>query len=193
MVLLNYHQLVNKSKFNYWNSSTFNASVLTINWEPKTVISPVTVTLLAKLTLPVVSASVIASLPSDALTAPACMVGTVKVFEFALYLIWGSTNTVCPSPVVVKSPADAFTNDTYLSFVSATELTSTEFDLCAVEIEPEIVPLICPVTIRSEATLTESDPVAALIYKSPELVLIVLASTVAIPILPATIPFLVHV
>ena len=81
------------------------------------------------------------------------------------------------------------TNVKYLSFESETELTSIELDLCAVEIEPEIVPLICPVTIRSEATLTESDPVAALMYKSPELVLIVLASTVAIPILPATIPF----
>ena len=96
---------------------------------------------------------------------------------------------VCPRPVAAKSPADAFTNDKYLSFESETELTSIELDLCAVEIEPEIVPLICPVTIRSEATLTESDPVAALMYKSPELVLIVLASTVAIPILPATIPF----
>ncbi|BCU93360.1 MAG: hypothetical protein CM15mV1_3080 [uncultured marine virus] len=96
---------------------------------------------------------------------------------------------VCPRPVAAKSPADAFTNVRYLSFESETELTSIELDLCAVEIEPEIVPLICPVTIRSEATLTESDPVAALMYKSPELVLIVLASTVAIPILPATIPF----
>ena len=96
---------------------------------------------------------------------------------------------VCPRPVAAKSPADAFENVKYLSFESETELTSIELDLCAVEIEPEIVPLICPVTIRSEATLTESDPVAALMYKSPELVLIVLASTVAIPILPATIPF----
>ena len=120
-----------------------------------------------------VSERLIALLPSDALIDPTVRLGVVNVSEFALYLSCGSTNIVCPRPVVAKSPADAFENVRYLSFESETELTSIELDLCEVDIEPEIVPLICPVTIKSDKTLTESDPVAALSLKSPEFVLIV--------------------